>query len=572
MNRYIPKGSYRKAKSTNGDEFIEVLSKKPYKGFYIEDLKGNFYGGSTPQENGPELQKIDIPKSPEKQAPMGGFFVNKVTQSERESGVLKRYFIQDKNNNKITEVDKQTHLQAQNNLVNTNFAQADWIVEGPAEDKIFNGFPFEGAESKNKKTINALESKIPGISTFVTDYKYLVVDPILAQKPVITSQTITQKDNKTQLGDDRKASFDYKSDSIYPGPDVLGSEVSTPVYKVTTDDLVLSLDAANTASYTQGSAYWYDLSGNSNTAEFAGSAYYQPLPTPSMRFNGTSDYMIIADSNTLSPQSGDFSVETWFIAQGDGTLYDKSGEYLLTLSGSALLYRMFPQSAQEGNIPIQLDVWTNATTTTTHNSPFKTLNTEGTSYVTEGTTTIQFYTPDGLIHSHSIESANWNYTIDTQTYTVLEVSGSAHYPNNTDISSITLIKDNTEETFFIDPDLHPTAIKILSTTYDDIAGPTSIVFYPAFETSYLPTTTNYPVTANLYINGRLAHTEKTITQDTNPSVNTTSPLILAASSSTIPPTTDFFSGRIAITRAYSKALSQAEVTQNYLAIKNRFHQ
>lgn len=225
MKRYIPKGSYRKAKATNGNEFVELLSREPYKGFYIEDLKGKFYGGKTPQENGPELLRVDNKLLPEGKSTTGGFFVNKVTDSEREKGVLARYFIQDKNNNKITEVDKPTYLQAQKDLVNTNFTQTDWIIKGPAENQMFNGFPFEGAESKNKKTIQALESQMKGISTFITDYKYLVEDPAVAEKPVLTSETFTEKDASTQLQDSRKANFDYKSDSTFPGPSLPGTEV-----------------------------------------------------------------------------------------------------------------------------------------------------------------------------------------------------------------------------------------------------------------------------------------------------------------------------------------------------------
>ena len=209
MNRYIPKGSYKKAKSTNGDEFVQAATNTLYKGFYIEDAKGKFYGGKTPQENGPEL--IKIPKlGLTKPELAGGFFLAKPTQSQRDSGVLQRYFLQDRNNNKITEVDKQTYLQAQKDLVNTNFAQADWIIKGPAENQMFGNYPFEGAESKNKKTIQALESQMKGISTFITDYKYLVEDPATTQKPQLTSETFTEPDAATQLENDRKANFDLR--------------------------------------------------------------------------------------------------------------------------------------------------------------------------------------------------------------------------------------------------------------------------------------------------------------------------------------------------------------------------
>ena len=556
MNRYIPKGSYRKAKSTNGSEFVELISGMPYKGFYIEDLKGNFYGGSTPQENGPELRKTTIPTPPEKQAPIGGFFVNKVTQSERENGVLKRYFIQDKNNNKITEVDKQTHIQAQNNLVNTNFAQADWILKGPAEDKTFNGFPFEGAESKNKKVINALESKMPGISTFVTDYKYLVIDPVLAQKPVITSQTFIQKDNEIQLEDSRKASFDYKSDSTYPGPGISGSEATPPVYEVTTEGLVLSLDAANTASYTEGSAYWYDLSGNNNTAEFIGSTYYQAVPTPSMTFNGSSDYMSIADSNTLSQGSGDFSVETWFIAQGDGMLYEKEEEYSLQLTGNALYYSMnqLNTAAAIGGY-VDLDTWNNVTTTSTNIGRYELTNLP---HQVINATTISYLESDNTLQQLQITNVVQS---DIGTiFTINRFGGLSGLNIYDDIHAISFDIDG--DSISVYPEFYPKTIRING---GDDEFDTYIII-ENLESTYYPT--QFKAVYNVYINGGLANTSEYSNADPSELIVAGPfPLTLGAQNTGA----TFFTGNIAITRAYSKALSQAEVTQNYLAIKDRFH-
>jgi len=216
MKRYIPKGSYRKAKATTGDEFVELVSREWYKGFYIQDFKGNFYGGKTPGENGPELEKI--PNAP-LGIPLGllaltgllaGFFKKKPTQSEKEKGVTKRNFIQDKNNSKIIETDPDTYQQAKETLVNNVFAEVDWIIQGPAEDKMFGKYPYEGAESKNRKTIQALEKTMPGISTFVTDYKYLVEEPVTVQPQDLTSQTFAEQDPVTKLENDRKANFDTR--------------------------------------------------------------------------------------------------------------------------------------------------------------------------------------------------------------------------------------------------------------------------------------------------------------------------------------------------------------------------
>jgi hypothetical protein len=213
--RYVPEGRYRKAKSTSGSDFVELESREPYKGFYIETYKGKFYAGKTPEENGPELVKEK--KLAEQVAMLvglgvllAGFFLKKPTQSEKKKGVTKRNFIQDKNDKKIIETDPDTYAQAKITLVNSTFAEVDWLIKGPAEDKMFGNYPFEGAESKNKKTIQALEKTMPGISTFVTDYKYLVEEPVIVQQQDLTSQTFTELDANTQLENDRKANFDLR--------------------------------------------------------------------------------------------------------------------------------------------------------------------------------------------------------------------------------------------------------------------------------------------------------------------------------------------------------------------------
>lgn len=213
MKRYAPKGSYREAKSTDGTEFTEVISKERYKGFYIEDSRGKFYGGKTPEEGGPELRKIlqihfAIPTS--LLGLLAGFFKKNPTQSEKDKGVTKRNFIQDKNNSKIIETDPDTYAQAKEELPNSVFAEIDWIIKGPAENQIINGYPYEGAESKNRKTIESLNKTMPGISTFITDYRYLVEEPVIVELQDTTSQTFVEQDIDTKLQNSRKANFDLK--------------------------------------------------------------------------------------------------------------------------------------------------------------------------------------------------------------------------------------------------------------------------------------------------------------------------------------------------------------------------
>jgi len=213
---YYPQTKYSKPKSAKAGEFTIKDTGELYKGIYVKTSDNKYFSGNSPLATGIELRKVVSSINTKAMlvallaGSLGGFFLAKPTQSQRDSGVLQRYFLQDKNNKKITEVDKQTYLQAQKQLVNTNFAQADWIIKGPAENKMFGKYPYEGAESKNKKTIQALESQMKGISTFITDYKYLVEDPAATQKPQLTSETFTELDPNTQLENDRKANFDLR--------------------------------------------------------------------------------------------------------------------------------------------------------------------------------------------------------------------------------------------------------------------------------------------------------------------------------------------------------------------------
>jgi len=226
MKRYIPKSRYKKAKSTQGGEFLELVSKKDYKGFYIETYKGKFYAGKTPEEDGLELEKVTRTAFAIPVGLLGlfaGFFKKKPTQSEIDKGVTKRNFIQDKDNNKITETDPETFILAKASLPNSTFIEIDWVIGGPANDVMYGEYPYEGAESKNKKTIEALEKTLPGISTFVTDYKYLVEDTTtttesiqaatkagVVQPPSIQQDTFTERDANIVLDNSRKANFDTR--------------------------------------------------------------------------------------------------------------------------------------------------------------------------------------------------------------------------------------------------------------------------------------------------------------------------------------------------------------------------
>lgn len=214
----IPKGSYKKAKYTSGVAFVEMDSRKPYTGYYIEDSRGRYYSGRVPSETNVQLEKIEfeIPKGLKAgikaalKALAAGLAAKVVSDLERQKGSTQRYFVQDKTTQKISETDKLTYEQAKTDLPNSNFVEVKWNLTGPAEDQMFGEYKYIGAATKNKAAIQALEPQMKGISTFVTDYSYLVEDPAPPKKVQLETDSLIIPDPQVELENDRKANFDLR--------------------------------------------------------------------------------------------------------------------------------------------------------------------------------------------------------------------------------------------------------------------------------------------------------------------------------------------------------------------------
>ena len=214
--RYIPESRYSDPKSTAGGDFVVKTTGEDYKGRYIETFDGRFYSGTKPEENGVELEELKpgfledlMPLAVPVLGLLAGFFAGKLRKGDRAKGVTKRYFVQDKRTNKITETNLQTYQEAQR-LPSKRFAFTDWIIKGPAEDAIIKGYPFEGAASKNRKAILKLEKDMPGISKFITDYSFQVQEIANPIDNQLSSQTIVVQDPLIELENSRKARFDTK--------------------------------------------------------------------------------------------------------------------------------------------------------------------------------------------------------------------------------------------------------------------------------------------------------------------------------------------------------------------------
>jgi hypothetical protein len=96
--------------------------------------------------------------------------------------------------------------------------------------------------------------------------------------------------------------------------------------RIVTDGLVLALDAGNPKSYPGTGTTWTDLSGNSNTGTLTNGPTYSSANGGSLSFDGSSQYVNISGSTTVSEAT--FSV--WLRRNGNqsgyaGILHSRGG-------------------------------------------------------------------------------------------------------------------------------------------------------------------------------------------------------------------------------------------------------
>ena len=95
------------------------------------------------------------------------------TEKDYLTGLLNRYFVQDKRDQKILEVSKEGFEQAKERKVFKRIA-LKWVIKGPAEDQTIGKYIYPGAEAQNKNIVEQAEQHIKGLSKYIKDYKQFV--------------------------------------------------------------------------------------------------------------------------------------------------------------------------------------------------------------------------------------------------------------------------------------------------------------------------------------------------------------------------------------------------------------
>ncbi len=114
---------------------------------------------------------------------------------------------------------------------------------------------------------------------------------------------------------------------------------------IVTNGLVLNLDCGNRLSYPTSGTTWTDLSGNNNNGTLTNGPTFNPNNLGSIVFDGTDDYVNVANNNTLTNTTS-LSINLWVNLLdvqtrindviGKGTS-DSDEEYTIVV-GSNLLY------------------------------------------------------------------------------------------------------------------------------------------------------------------------------------------------------------------------------------------
>jgi len=166
---YLPKNKFR-IKSTFGDE-IESSNGVDYIGKYIELADGRIFEGDSLSNVKGRLSRKEKVNLKAIERPFNDYLGPTVL--DYKVGLFTRYFIRDNRDGKITEVGLR-QFKEKRRLNYVKSGKIEWIIQGPAENKLINDIPFIGAEERNKKTVLEFNKELRGIKSFIKNYKEFV--------------------------------------------------------------------------------------------------------------------------------------------------------------------------------------------------------------------------------------------------------------------------------------------------------------------------------------------------------------------------------------------------------------
>lgn len=137
---------------------------------------------------------------------------------------------------------------------------------------------------------------------------------------------------------------------------------------IITTNLVMNLDAGDSSSYPGTGTTWTDLTGNSRNGTLINGVGYSSLNNGYLTFDGTNDYVSVANLGAVLNNVNKFTIDTWFKLNNaalNNTIFSfgNNGYYaddiLIGVYGSTLLAQVNSGGDGSATIGFTSTAWTN---------------------------------------------------------------------------------------------------------------------------------------------------------------------------------------------------------------------
>lgn len=160
---------YSAPRHTPGGELL--LNGKDYRGWFIVTHRDEYFTGKEVTTASSKLTPINT------EAPINApIFIEQVVEPstyDRSNGTWTRFFIQKNSNLRVIEVT-QLRFNSFKNVTGYKLGELKWKLKGPADNQSINGYTYFGATHINKINTEALNSNLPGITSYIKNYSEFV--------------------------------------------------------------------------------------------------------------------------------------------------------------------------------------------------------------------------------------------------------------------------------------------------------------------------------------------------------------------------------------------------------------
>lgn len=170
---FLPKHKQIKGGKVNGI-LVDMKTGNKYLGKFVRDHKGQYYKGESVSPKADKLRLIPFShdhNEPDKFGTEMVTYYPRPTEKDYSKGTFTRYFVKDKRNGKIYELNKKRFILFKREGRTTNkLLKLDWYITGNPEDQEIKGYLYPGLKAKNADVTKQANKVLPGIrSQFLKD-------------------------------------------------------------------------------------------------------------------------------------------------------------------------------------------------------------------------------------------------------------------------------------------------------------------------------------------------------------------------------------------------------------------